>query len=60
MKKVKNIGSVLSKSEQKSVTGGARCGGGDGICCGNANWQCGTGLHAGGLYNPGNGTCDCL
>ncbi len=58
-----NIGQALSTAEQKSVNGGGRprCyQGTDGICCGTAHWQCGTGPSSGGYYNPGNGTCDCV
>ena len=64
MKKLKEMGNLLSKEEQKSVNGGAnganRCRYGDSICCGTANWQCGVGPAAGGFYNASNGTCDCV
>lgn len=64
MKKIIEMGTVLSKEEQKSVDGGApgggRCRFGDKICCGTAHWQCGVGASAGGYYNPANGTCDCV
>ena len=62
MKKLKEMGMMLSKKEQKSVNGGKRdrrCRFGDQVCCGTANWQCGAGPSAGGYFNPSNGTCDC-
>ncbi|EZH73142.1 hypothetical protein ATO12_19235 [Aquimarina atlantica] len=60
---------IIKKSEQKSVIGGGltigpACSGGDPICCGTAQWQCGTGPSAGGIhrggYFNGNPVCNCF
>ncbi|MDY8136813.1 hypothetical protein [Aquimarina sp. 2201CG5-10] len=58
---LKNV-QALNKKEQQTISGGiaskARCYGGDRICCGTANWQCGVGPFSGGIYNGH--TCDCF
>ncbi|MDB0037833.1 hypothetical protein N9F08_00560 [bacterium] len=64
MKKIIEMGTALSKNEQKKIQGSKRTkactAGTDNICCGTAHWQCGVGLGAGGYYNSANGTCACV
>lgn len=70
LKKILNLQGVeeLSKTQKESVKGSLRlelkpsCYGGDSICCGTANWQCGTGPSAGGTfggYFNGTPICNC-
>lgn len=59
---------AIEKTTQKNIQGGMlqigpSCYGGDAICCGTANWQCGTGSSAGGIhggYFQGTPICNCF
>ncbi len=63
MKNLLRLGQTLSQVEQKEVNGGGKKNracypGTDSMCCGTANWQCGTGPSCGGYWN-GN-VCNCV